>query len=118
MAGRAARVAPVSAITGANGRTRDLDRAQPVPHGPAYKRGVVRHGSMRRLLALSLLLLALAVVATPAVFALMVLLRGDVGGALAVFGPVLLIPLGFAVVGVYFSLKRSADAGDDRAEDA
>lgn len=71
---------------------------------------------MRRLLALSLLLLALAVVATPAVFALLALLRGDVDGALAVFGIVMLIPLGFVLVGVYFSLKHYADAGGDRRD--
>jgi hypothetical protein len=73
---------------------------------------------MRRLVALSLLLLALVILAAPAVLAVAALLRGDVDGALAVFGPVLLIPLGFVVIGVFASLKVNAGAGrrggDDR----
>lgn len=82
---------------------------------PEYKGANSGDGSMRRLLVLSLLLLALAVVATPAVFALLALLRGDVDGALSALGIVLLIPLGFVVVGVCFSLKHYA--GGDRGEE-
>jgi hypothetical protein len=66
---------------------------------------------MRRLVALSLLFLALAIVAAPAVLALLALLRGDLDGALAVFGPVLLFPLVFVVAGVISSVKRDTNAG-------
>ena len=78
----------------------------------------MRHGSTHKLLALSLLFLALVLVATPAILALVALLRGDVDRALAVLGPVLLIPLGFVLVGIYFSLKHAAGARGNRSDDA
>lgn len=84
---------------------------------PRTSEVLMRHGPMRKLLALSLLCLAMAVIAAPAIFALMALLRGDFDAALYVFGPVLLIPLVFVVVGVYFSLKRHAGGGGNGADD-
>ena len=63
----------------------------------------------RRMLVLGLLIVALVLIAAPAVIATQALLRGDVDEAWRVFGPVLLVPLGFLLVGGIWSLRRGQD---------
>ena len=60
----------------------------------------------RRMLVLGLLIVALVLIAAPAVIATQALLRGDVDAAWSVFGPVLLVPLGLLLVGVIWSFRR------------
>ncbi len=60
----------------------------------------------RRMLVLGLLIVALVLIAAPAVIATQALLRGDVDKAWSVFGPVLLVPLGLLLVGVIWSFRR------------
>jgi len=63
----------------------------------------------RRTLVLVVLLVALALIAAPAVIAALALLRGDADEAWSVFGPVLLVPLGFLLVGLTSSFRRNSD---------
>jgi len=60
----------------------------------------------RRMLVLGLLIVALVLIAAPAVIATQAMLRGDVDEAWSVFGPVLLVPLGLLLVGVIWSFRR------------
>ncbi len=63
----------------------------------------------RRMLVLGLLIVALVLIAAPAVIATQALLRGDVDEAWSVFGPVLLVPLGLLLVGGIWSFRRGPD---------
>jgi len=63
----------------------------------------------RRTLVLVVLLVALALIAAPAVIAALAILRGDADQAWNVFGPVLLVPLGFLLVGLIWSFRRNSD---------
>jgi len=63
----------------------------------------------RRVILLVLLIVALVLIAAPAVIATRAILRGNVDEAWSVFGPVLLVPLGFLLVGVIWSFRRGPD---------
>ena len=60
----------------------------------------------RRVIVLVLLIVALMLIAAPAVIATRAILRGNVDEAWNVFGPVLLVPLCFLLVGVIWSFRR------------
>ena len=60
----------------------------------------------RRAVTVFLLVAAMAMVVAPALIAVLALARGDTEGALAVFGPVLLIPVAFVLVGLVWSFRR------------
>ena len=63
----------------------------------------------RRVILVALLIVALVLIAAPAVIAMRAILRGNVDEAWSVFGPVLLVPLGFLLVGVIWSFRRGPD---------
>jgi uncharacterized membrane protein len=63
----------------------------------------------RRVVVLALLTVALALIAAPAIIATLALLRGDAAEAWDVFGPVLLVPIGFLLVGVIWPFRRASD---------
>jgi hypothetical protein len=63
-------------------------------------------GMNRRVVVLILLALALGAIAAPAIVAALAIARGEPDEALAVFGPVLLIPVAFIVVGLLWSVRR------------
>ena len=60
----------------------------------------------QRAVTVFLLVVALAAVVAPVVIAALAFARGDTEGALAVFGPVLLIPVAFVLVGLAWSFRR------------
>ena len=60
---------------------------------------------MRRLLVLSVLVLALVILLVPGAIAVIAMFRGDVETALAVVRPLLLIPCVFLLVGLWFSVR-------------
>ena len=66
---------------------------------------------LRRVAALVLLIVPLALVVAPAYVATLALVRGEHGLAFDAFWPVFLVPLGFLVFGVSSSLRR-AERGD------
>ena len=71
---------------------------------------------MSRQTVLLCLLVALVLVAAPAVVALHALLLGDIEFAWRVFGPVLLIPVGLLVYGVARSFRRRPGDVDKQRE--